>query len=170
MNQAKTGEFISSLRKEKNYTQKQLADILGVTDKAVSKWETGKGFPEVSLLLPLCEELGITVNELLTGERISEAQYKEKAEENLMNALSNSVFTVKEKIAFYKKKWLKEHAALMILVIVAWFSVWLILKFRGGSMPIIAGIAGLTGVLLYIVLYNRMMAYVESHAFDGSGK
>ncbi len=169
MNQAKSGEFISSLRKEKNYTQKQLADILGVTDKAVSKWETGKGFPEVSLLLPLCEELGITVNELLTGERISEAQYKEKAEENLMNALSNSVFTVKEKIAFYKKKWLKEHAALMILVIVAWFSVWLILKFRGVSMPIIAGIAGLTGVLLYIVLYNRMMSYVEYHAYDGSG-
>ncbi len=169
MDQVKVGEFISSLRKEKNYTQKQLADILGVTDKAISRWETGKGFPEVSLLLPLCKELEITVNELLTGERISEAQYKVKAEENLMQVLSNSTFTLKEKIRFYRRKWLKEHVGIIILAVVAWLGVQLLLKFQGVDFAIVAGICAMPGVLLYIVLYNRMMVYVEKHAYDGSG-
>ncbi|MCH5321003.1 MAG: helix-turn-helix transcriptional regulator [Eubacterium sp.] len=65
-----TGAFIAQLRKENNLTQKQLAEKLNVTDKAISRWETGKGYPEVSMLIPLCELLGVSVNELLTGERI----------------------------------------------------------------------------------------------------
>lgn len=85
MDQIKIGRFISEERKKKNYTQRQLADLLGISDKTVSKWERGNGFPEVSLLLPLCKELGITVNELLSGERLSEADYKKKAEENMVN-------------------------------------------------------------------------------------
>ena len=64
MDQAKIGKFIADERKKKNYTQRQLSDILGISDKTVSKWECGNGFPDVSLLLPLCNELNITVNEL----------------------------------------------------------------------------------------------------------
>ena len=63
MDQSKTGKFIAEERKRKNYTQRQLADLLGISDKTISKWERGNGFPEVSLLLPLCDELEITVNE-----------------------------------------------------------------------------------------------------------
>lgn len=85
MDQIKSGRFIAEGRKSKHLTQKQLAEILGISDKTVSKWECGNGFPEVSLLLPLCGELGITVNELLSGERLEETDYKEKAEENMMN-------------------------------------------------------------------------------------
>lgn len=85
MNQIKTGQFIAQIRKEKGMTQTQLADKLFISNKTVSKWETGKGMPEVSLMLPLCEELGINVNELLTGEKIPERNYIEKAEENIMN-------------------------------------------------------------------------------------
>ena len=85
MDQSKTGKFIAEERKRKNYTQRQLADILGISDKTISKWERGNGFPEVSLLLPLCDELEITVNELLTGERLQEVDYKKKAEENMVN-------------------------------------------------------------------------------------
>ena len=85
MDQIKSGRFIAEERKSKHLTQKQLAEILGISDKTVSKWECGNGFPEVSLLLPLCGELGITVNELLSGERLEETDYKEKAEENMMN-------------------------------------------------------------------------------------
>ena len=66
----KIGKFISEERKKKNYTQKQLADILNISDRTISKWECGKGFPEVSLLQPLCKALGISLNELLTGERL----------------------------------------------------------------------------------------------------
>ena len=87
MDQVKIGKFIADERKIKGYTQKQLSEKLGVSDKTISKWECGNGFPEASLLLPLCNELEITVNELLTGERISKQSYKEKAEENMVNLI-----------------------------------------------------------------------------------
>lgn len=85
MDQIKTGKFIAQMRKEQGLTQSQLADKLFISNKTISKWETGKGLPEVSIMLPLCEILGINVNELLTGEKIPIAEYKEKAEENIMN-------------------------------------------------------------------------------------
>ncbi|MBE5926693.1 MAG: helix-turn-helix transcriptional regulator [Lachnospiraceae bacterium] len=85
MDQIKIGKFIADERKKKKYTQKQLAEILGISDKTISKWECGNGFPEISLLLPLCDELNITVNELLSAERLEEAEYKQKAEENMVN-------------------------------------------------------------------------------------
>lgn len=87
MDQVKIGKFISDERKAKGYTQKQLSELLGISDKTISKWECGNGFPEASLLLPLCNELEITVNELLTGERISQQNYKKKAEENMVNMI-----------------------------------------------------------------------------------
>lgn len=90
MDQIKTGRFIALMRKEKGLTQKELADKLCISDKTVSKWETGRGMPEVSLMLPLCESLGINVNELLTGAKVPEERYKEKAEENMMNLIKNN--------------------------------------------------------------------------------
>lgn len=87
MDQILIGHFIASERKRKGYTQRQLADALGISDKTISKWERGNGFPEVSLLLPLCDELDITVNELLSGERFSEEEYQKKAEENMVNMI-----------------------------------------------------------------------------------
>lgn len=90
MDQITTGKFIAEERKRKGYTQKQLAEILGISDKTISKWERGNGFPEVSLLLPLCEELDVTVNELLTGERVSEEDYRKKAEENMVNLVKEA--------------------------------------------------------------------------------
>ena len=87
MDQVKIGKFLSDERKAKGYTQKQLSELLGISDKTISKWECGNGFPEASLLLPLCNELEITVNELLTGERISKQNYKKKAEENMVNMI-----------------------------------------------------------------------------------
>ena len=73
MNQEKIGSFISALRKEKQLTQEQLGDKLGVSQKSVSRWETGKNMPDISLLKPLSLELGITVSELIEGERQPEA-------------------------------------------------------------------------------------------------
>lgn len=90
MDQNKTGKFIAGERKRKALTQKQLAEALGISDKTISKWERGGGFPEVSLLLPLCRELDITVNELLAGERVAEEDYKKKAEENMMNLVKEA--------------------------------------------------------------------------------
>ncbi len=90
MDQIKIGKFISETRKALGITQRQLADALFISDKTVSKWECGKGLPEVSLMLPLCEELHITVNELLAGEKIEETEYKKKAEENMMNLVQEN--------------------------------------------------------------------------------
>lgn len=88
MNQEKTGKFIAELRKEKNMTQIDLADKLGITDRAVSKWENGRGMPDLSLLAPLCEILGVSINELLSGERLDKKDYQEKLEDNIINTIN----------------------------------------------------------------------------------
>ena len=90
MDQIKIGKFIADTRRENNLTQQQLADALSISNKTVSKWECGKGLPEVSLMLPLCEKLQISVNYLLTGARVSETDYKNKAEENMMDLMKEN--------------------------------------------------------------------------------
>ena len=84
MNQTETGKFIARCRKEQNLTQAQLAEKLNITDRAVSKWETGKCMPDSSIMLELCKILGITVNELLGGEEIRMESYEKMADENLI--------------------------------------------------------------------------------------
>ena len=88
MNQEKIGKFISKIRKEKKITQKQLAEKLGITDRAISKWENGKSMPDLSLLKPLSDCLGITINELLTGEHIEKEKREEGLEKNFVNAIN----------------------------------------------------------------------------------
>ncbi len=83
MDQKRIGAFIAQCRKEKSLTQMQLAELLGITNQAVSKWENGRGMPDVSLLQPLCAVLGISLNELFSGEHISMEEYKGKAEETI---------------------------------------------------------------------------------------
>ena len=84
MEPTRIGRFIAERRKALGLTQRQLAEQLSVSDKAVSKWETGRGLPDVLLMPPLCAALGITVNDLLSGERVGEGDYRKKAEENMM--------------------------------------------------------------------------------------
>jgi len=84
MNQIKIGKFIAECRKKNNLTQMQLAEKLNITDRAISKWENGKSMPDSGIMLDLCNELKITVNELLSGEVIKMEDYKKQAEENLL--------------------------------------------------------------------------------------
>ncbi len=84
MNQIDTGKFIANCRKEKGMTQAQLAEKLNITDRAVSKWETGKCMPDSSIMLELCNILDVTVNELLRGERIEMNNYEEKVSQTLI--------------------------------------------------------------------------------------
>ncbi len=92
MNQIKIGRFIAENRKQKNLTQEELGEKLGVTNKTVSRWETGMYMPDLDTIQLLCDELDITVNELLSGERLGE-DYKDKADENVMD-----VFTVNKSV------------------------------------------------------------------------
>ena len=88
MDQIKIGKFIAEMRKESGLTQRALAEKLMISDKTVSKWECGNGMPEVSLMIPLCEILQISVNELLTGKRLQPSEYKRNAENNLMKLIN----------------------------------------------------------------------------------
>lgn len=90
MDQIQIGKFIAESRKSRNLTQRQLADTLSISDKTISKWECGKGLPEVSLMLPLCAALDITVNDLLSGEKVSLIDYPKKAEANMMNLMKEN--------------------------------------------------------------------------------
>lgn len=90
MNQDKTGKFIAKCRKDKKMTQTELAEKLGVTDKSIGNWENGRNMPDLSLFKPLCDELDITINELLSGERLKEEEYQEKFEENIINTIDYS--------------------------------------------------------------------------------
>lgn len=84
MNQKQIGKFIAECRKDKNLTQEELASILGVSNRTISKWETGVCMPDYSILPLLRETLGVSINELLSGEKINEDNYQIKLEENLV--------------------------------------------------------------------------------------
>ncbi len=87
MDQGKIGRFIADCRKQKGLTQAQLAEQLHITDRAVSKWETGKSLPDSSIMLTLCDVLEISVNDLLSGERVNAEQYNKEMEQNLLEVI-----------------------------------------------------------------------------------
>lgn len=115
MNQEKIGKFIAELRKDNNMTQVELANKLGITDRAISKWENGRGMPDLSLLKPLCEILGISINELLSGEKLNQDEYQEKFEENIINTID------------YTNKKLQKSKRIIKIVLVAFLSLLIIL-------------------------------------------
>jgi len=90
MEPQKIGRFIHEIRMEMGMTQKELANKIGVSDKTISKWETGRGIPDTAIMSELCQVLGITINELLSGERLSVDNYSGKAEENMVNLLKDT--------------------------------------------------------------------------------
>ena len=83
----KIGKFIAENRKKKGMTQEQLAEKLGVTSKTISRWENGNYMPDISLLKPISKELDISLNDLLSGEKVNNEQYQEKLEENILNTI-----------------------------------------------------------------------------------
>ena len=167
MDQIKMGKFIAALRKEKGLTQEKLGEKLGVTNKTVSRWENGNYMPDVEMLSLLSEEFGVSINELISGVRLAAEDFKKAADSNLVTALSSSTFTLKEKIAFFRKKWLHEHISTIVLCVVAW--IWTALKLRGSdSYALLGAVGGMLAILFYLVLYNRMMAYVEKRAYPAA--
>lgn len=115
MDQVKIGKFIAECRKGKNLTQMQLAEKMNVTDRAVSKWETGKSMPDSSIMLLLCSVLGINVNDLLNGERVTMDNYNEKSEQLL--------------IEMVKQKEQSDRQLLSLEILIGTFSVIILLGF-----------------------------------------
>ncbi len=162
MNQEKIGRLIAECRKEKKITQVELANKLGVTDKSVSKWETGKCLPDVSLYKELCNILGITLNEFFIGEKIKEEKFKEQADKNLFSAIENSSFTLKEKIKYYGNKWDKEHffELIIVMIIIVGFIIYGFIKDNGVQF-----IFMIVGFTYGIWETNRKKAYIERNAY-----
>lgn len=116
MNQQKIGRFIANLRKEKNMTQMDLANKLGITDRAISKWENGRGIPDLSLLIPLCQILNITINELLSGEKLDKKDYQEKLEANIINTIDYTDRKIKKT---------KKSFSIILLVIIIFIGIFI---------------------------------------------
>ena len=114
MNQEKIGKFISECRKKQKLTQEQLAEKLGVTDRAVSNWENGKNMPDLSIFKLLCDELNISINELMSGEELDDSRYIKKLEENIITMVNN--IEIKK-----KRKFKCSLIILLIGVIFGWF-------------------------------------------------
>lgn len=167
MDLVQIGKFIAELRKEQKLTQEQFGEKLGVTNKTVSRWETGTYLPPADILLMISQLFNVSINEIICGKRLTMEEYKEAAEINLANTLKSSSFSLKEKIDFYKTKWLKEHIAIMVLIGVCIIGIMLtgILC----KQDLLITIAVLLIPVAHIWRYNIMMAYVERNAYDGRG-
>ena len=140
MDLIKIGKFIAELRKENGLTQEQLGDKIGVTNKTISRWETGTYLPPADAMLAMGEVFNVSVNEILSGRRLTE---------------------------FFKKKWLKEHIAIMVFI-----GICIIAVFIAGFLTkniILVSITPLLIAIAHAWRNNTMMAYVERNAYDGIG-
>lgn len=115
MDAVKIGKFIGQLRKDAGLTQEQLGSEIGVSNKTISRWETGVYLPPVDMLLILCEKFHVSINELLSGERLDARQYKDKAEDNLRQVLKSSQFSTEVRVRFFNKRWIKRNLLWILL-------------------------------------------------------
>ncbi len=161
------GEFLAQLRHANNLTQEQLGEKIGVTNKTISRWENGNYLPPVEALQQLSQLFGISINEILSGKKLNEAEYKTNAEENIIVALGASPFSLKEKIDFFKKKWKRDHATILGIQLFV-IACGLIAGFIFSKWLFITAI--LAGALWKAAKHNQMMAYVERNAFNDISK
>lgn len=162
MDLERIGAFLAALRKERGMTQEQLGQHIGVTNKTVSRWEKGNYLPPAEMLKCLSELYGVSINEILSAQRLAVEEYQSKAEENIQSALESSAFTLEERIRFYKKKWRKEHLPSTILgcagfLLLYWYGL---MDQRGWN------VLALLGMFAFVVYRNnQMMIYVEDHVY-----
>ena len=140
----KIGKFISACRKEKGLTQAQLAEKFGITDRAVSKWETGKSIPDASIMLELCAELGISVNELLSGEKLNDmTNYNEQAEKNLLD--------LKEREEKASRNMLTMEVVIGFISTAAFLALLLFGVFAPGLSQVWRIVPGIIGAIIFAV-------------------
>lgn len=123
MNQEKIGKFIQEQRKKNNLTQAELAEKLNITDRAISKWENGRSMPDSSIMLDLCKELKISVNELLSGETIDKNNYNEIAEKKLLEMAQNEENQNKKLMMYEYVIGYSSTVSFLILIFVSSFLV-----------------------------------------------
>ena len=167
MNPKSIGCHIARLRRERGLTQEQLAEQLNVTNKTVSRWETGKYLPPTDALQNISVLFDISIGELLGEERTSAANGQRSAEDQHTGKNTPSTFSYKDKITYYKAKWKAEHRVLLWLTPCLPLGAVLAGILIGYPVYFIAAVILIP--ILRICIYNAMMTYVEQRAFDGTG-
>lgn len=160
------GSFLKQLRSERGLTQERLGEQIGVSNKTISRWETGTYLPPVEMLQSLSVFYGVSINELLSGKRLSQQEYKQAAECNLKDAVAHSSFSIKEQQAYFRKKWLREHWGFLLLLglILAAYVLYAISE----QDAILVGCIPVVACILHGVRNNAMMAYIEQHIAAGA--
>ena len=158
MDLVKIGKFIASLRKDKNLTQEELAEKLYVTDRAVSKWERGLSLPDAGNMLDLCNILGITVNELLNGEKIDMKDYEKKTEDLLLEMAKQE--EVKN------KKLLADMWVIMITALLFYAGIITIAATTLEQGPVLEIIICASTALLVIVAFYGFKLEVEAGYYE----
>ena len=150
MNQEKIGKFIAKCRKNKNMTQSELAEKLGVTDKSIGNWENGRNMPDLSLFKPLCEELEITINDLMSGEVINKDKYQEKFEENIVNTIDYSA----KKINKYSNV-----IGLLLVIFGLFISMSAIMIFPSESSW--GSIYSVFGIIIFVIGISKLTRHIK---------
>ncbi len=166
LDKAKFGAFVAQLRKEMGYTQKELAKQLLISDKAVSKWETGTTIPDTALLIPLADVLGVTVTELLTGERIEKQAMPPEKVENIVKTVITYTETAPERAWQKKSVW----GAAFILACLADMAFLFLLWQRGHLTEAIVTNAALTtlfGAYFCFFVTMKLPAYYDQNQISG---
>lgn len=164
MDLKQTGQFIKELRKEKGLTQSQLAEKLMVSEKTISKWECGNGFPDTTLMLPLCSELGITANELLSAKKLDEKEYKAEAENNLVMLQAAKERSDKLSLA---TEWIVGILSLLMILVPCFIAAFVQMEVWAKVVIIIAGfILGFVGFYFCIVIETKAGYYECEHCHN----
>lgn len=150
MDQEKIGKFIAKCRKQRKMTQAELGEKLGVTEKSISNWENGRNMPDLSLFKPLCNEFNITINELLSGEKIGMDKYQEKFEENIVNTIDYST----KRINKYSK-----FISLSLIIFGLFISLSAIMIFPSESSW--GSIYSLFGIIVFMIGIARVINVVK---------
>jgi len=169
MDQVKIGQFIAALRREQGLTQEALGEKLGVTNKTVSRWENGNYMPDIEMLLLLGQTFSVSINELLAGQRLTEAEFREKAEENMTAVLRESSFTRKEQEGFWKKKWKKDHLSdILVTAVMTLLVYWALPRILHAETVYVWCTLPIAAIVEYCIFRSRMMSYVEEKLYSGT--
>lgn len=167
MDQIKIGKFIAELRKSNNWTQQQLGDKIGVTNKTISRWENGNYMPDIEMLQILSQLFNVSINELLAGQKLDDKEFRKSADENILAVSKQSVFSFEEKKQFWINKWRKEHIGLLVLIVlldIAYIIICGVLK------PALVPLIEIIIIVEYVWQNNRMMIYVENCLYGKNSK
>ncbi len=153
MNQEKIGKFIAECRRKKNMTQQELAEKLGVSDRTIGNWENGRNMPDLALFKPLCDELDITLNDLMSGEVVSKKEYQEKLEENIVNTINFTNKKIKDKNNFI---------GLMLIIFGIFITISAMAIFPSeSSWGAIYSVIGAMASLIGVSKFTKKLSYIK---------